>query len=114
MTGESSIRSRCTERGISADVHSRGMDEKAIRRAALITVRRAICERFPPGRERQAWLRWLTTKTPPVGGRRNRLTLRSFSVPVRRPVSARLRPSVTLLRGGGHRQEVCKIEGGGS
>ena len=36
-----------------------GMDEKAIRRAALITLRRAICERFPPGRERRAWLRWL-------------------------------------------------------
>ena len=29
-----------------------GMDEKAIRRAALITVRRAILERFPPGPER--------------------------------------------------------------
>jgi hypothetical protein len=27
---------------------ARGMDEKAIRRAALITLRRAICERFPP------------------------------------------------------------------
>jgi hypothetical protein len=26
------------------------MDEKAIRRAALVTVRRAILERFPPGR----------------------------------------------------------------
>ena len=26
------------------------MDEKAIGRAALITLRRAICERFPPGR----------------------------------------------------------------
>jgi hypothetical protein len=30
------------------------MDEKAIRRAALITLRRAICERFLLGRERQA------------------------------------------------------------
>ena len=30
-----------------------GMEEKAIRRAALITLRRAICERFPPGPERQ-------------------------------------------------------------
>jgi hypothetical protein len=32
------------------------MDAKAIRRAALITLRRAILERFPPGRERRAWL----------------------------------------------------------
>jgi hypothetical protein len=23
-----------------------------------VTVRRAICQRFPPGRERRAWLRW--------------------------------------------------------
>jgi hypothetical protein len=30
-----------------------GMDQKAIRRAALITLRRAICEHYPPGRERQ-------------------------------------------------------------
>jgi len=35
------------------------MDAKAIRRAALITLRRAICERFPPGRERDAWLAWV-------------------------------------------------------
>jgi len=35
------------------------MDEKAMRRAALITVRRAICERFPPGQERDSWLAWL-------------------------------------------------------
>jgi hypothetical protein len=34
------------------------MDEKAIRRAALVTVRRAILERFPPGPERETWLRW--------------------------------------------------------
>jgi hypothetical protein len=34
------------------------VDEKAIRRAALITLRRAICERFPLGPERRAWLRW--------------------------------------------------------
>jgi hypothetical protein len=39
--------------------HAGGMDEKAIRQAALITLRRAILERFPPGRERIAWLRWL-------------------------------------------------------
>jgi hypothetical protein len=31
------------------------VDEKAVRRAALITLRRAICERFPPGPERRAW-----------------------------------------------------------
>ena len=29
------------------------MDDKAIRRAALVTVRRAILERFPPGTERE-------------------------------------------------------------
>jgi hypothetical protein len=34
------------------------MDEKAIRRAALITLHRAICKRFPAGRERNAWLAW--------------------------------------------------------
>ena len=35
------------------------MDERAILRAAQITLRRAICERFPPGRERRVWLSWL-------------------------------------------------------
>jgi hypothetical protein len=30
------------------------MDASAIRQAALITLRRAICERFPPGPERDA------------------------------------------------------------
>src|SRR5690348_15570344 len=34
------------------------MDEKAVRRAALLTLRRAICERFPEGAERVAWLAW--------------------------------------------------------
>ena len=38
------------------------MDERAIRRAALVTVRRAILERFPPGRERRAWLRWIQSR----------------------------------------------------
>ena len=38
--------------------HAAGMDEKAVRRAAFVTVRRAICERFPPGRERAKWLAW--------------------------------------------------------
>jgi hypothetical protein len=38
------------------------MDKRAIRRAALITLRRAILERFPPGRERTAWLRWLRAR----------------------------------------------------
>jgi hypothetical protein len=32
------------------------MDAQAIRRAALITLRRAICERFPPGPVREQWL----------------------------------------------------------
>jgi len=36
-----------------------GMDQRAVRRAALVTVRRAIRERFPPGLERTACLRWL-------------------------------------------------------
>jgi hypothetical protein len=39
--------------------HADGMDEKAIRRAALITVHRAIYQRFPPGPERDQWLAWL-------------------------------------------------------
>jgi hypothetical protein len=34
------------------------MDKRAIRRAALVTLRRAICERFAAGAERRAWLRW--------------------------------------------------------
>jgi hypothetical protein len=34
------------------------MDEKAARRAALVTLRRSIVERFPPEPERRAWLRW--------------------------------------------------------
>ena len=38
------------------------MDEKAIRRAALVTVRRATCQRFPPLRERRVCLRWLKTR----------------------------------------------------
>jgi len=38
------------------------MDERAIRRAALTTVRRAICERFPPGPERRAW-QWTCPKS---------------------------------------------------
>jgi hypothetical protein len=33
----------------------------APRLAALVTLRRAILERFPPGPERRAWLRWLLT-----------------------------------------------------
>ena len=36
--------------------HAVGMDEARLIRAAQITVRRAICERFPPGPERRAWL----------------------------------------------------------
>ena len=39
-------------------VDAADMDAKAIRRVALITVRRAICERYPPGRERDAHLAW--------------------------------------------------------
>ena len=43
--------------------HPGGMDGKAIRRAALVTLRRAILERFLPGAERTAWLRWLGAPT---------------------------------------------------
>jgi hypothetical protein len=50
-----------------------GMEERVIRRAALVTVRRAICERFPPGAERRAWLAWALRLrgrdcAPPVTG----------------------------------------------
>jgi hypothetical protein len=38
--------------------HAGGMYEKAIRRTALVTLRRVIRERFPAGPERRAWLRW--------------------------------------------------------
>jgi hypothetical protein len=46
-----------------------GMDEKAITRAALITVRRAILERFPPGPERTRWLRWAVHAAKPPTAR---------------------------------------------
>jgi len=50
-----------------------GMDSKAIKRAALMTLRRAMLERFPPGRERTAWLRWLRAqRRPPSGEARGR------------------------------------------
>jgi len=35
------------------------MDARAIRGAAFITLRRAICQRFPPGPEREKRLAWL-------------------------------------------------------
>jgi hypothetical protein len=35
------------------------MDEARLIRAAQITLRRPILERFPPGPERQKWLAWL-------------------------------------------------------
>jgi hypothetical protein len=35
------------------------MDEKAIKRAALIALRRAILQNFPPGAEREKRLQWL-------------------------------------------------------
>jgi hypothetical protein len=37
------------------------MEPEAIRRAALMTLRRAIRERFTPRRERHAWLTWVAT-----------------------------------------------------
>jgi hypothetical protein len=36
-----------------------GMNQRALIRAAQITLRRAILQNFPPGAERSAWLRWL-------------------------------------------------------
>jgi len=59
--------------------HARGMDEKAIRRAALVTVRQAILGRFPPGPERRKWLRWLATKAPPHRQRGASFVALSFS-----------------------------------
>jgi hypothetical protein len=35
---------------------ARPMEEKAVRRAVLVTRRRAILQRFPPGPERAQWL----------------------------------------------------------
>jgi hypothetical protein len=57
--------------------HAGGMDKKAIRRAALVTVRRAICERFPPGRERRAVASMPRGRHFLARGRRS-LPLRSF------------------------------------
>jgi hypothetical protein len=34
------------------------MEKLALIRAAEITLRHAICERYQPGLERDAWLRW--------------------------------------------------------
>ena len=38
----------------------------AIEGTALITLRGAICERFPPGAERRAWLRWIQCRADEV------------------------------------------------
>jgi len=54
------------------------MDEKAIRRAALVTVRRAILERFPPGRERDAWLRWVERLAEKGGATRRKAYAKSL------------------------------------
>jgi hypothetical protein len=43
--------------------HADGVDAKAIRRAALITLRRAMFQRLPPGPQRRAWLQWLVELT---------------------------------------------------
>jgi hypothetical protein len=40
------------------DARRIGMNEEAIRRAALVTLRRAIQEGFTPGAERTRWLLW--------------------------------------------------------
>src|SRR6516164_3202144 len=65
------------------------MEKLALIRAAEITVRRAICERYPPGREREAWLgcsRAYRPSTPPV----------LHGVPAPRQHHARVRPLHTL------------------
>jgi hypothetical protein len=38
------------------------MDEQVLIRAAYITLFRVSLERFPPGAERRAWLRWLRAR----------------------------------------------------
>jgi hypothetical protein len=38
------------------------MDERALIRAAEITLRRVILQNFPPGPERRAWLRWIQSR----------------------------------------------------
>jgi len=43
---------------VGAMYESLRMDQGTLIRAAQITLRRAICERFPPGSQRQAWLAW--------------------------------------------------------
>jgi hypothetical protein len=43
-------------------VDTERMNDEALKRAALVTLRRAICERFPPGPERRAWLRWAQSR----------------------------------------------------
>ena len=45
-------------------------NEAALIRAAQITFRRAILERFRAGPERQKGLRWLISKTLPAGATR--------------------------------------------
>ena len=67
-------------RGARSALYDAGtVDEKTIQRAALITLRRAICERFPPGRERRAWLTWAATVRPPRGlGRATATTSATF------------------------------------
>jgi hypothetical protein len=52
--------------------HARVMDERAIRRAALVTLRPAVCERFPPGPVRARCLRWMDAKgSRPMGASRS-------------------------------------------
>jgi hypothetical protein len=93
-----------------------GVDAQAIRRAALVTLRRAICERFPPGAERRTQLRWLTeavaarqsgvrpqTKTPPEGGASLRMLDRPQRATVRResPEPTTARPKRASVAGSG-------------
>jgi len=61
------------------------VDEKAIRRAALITLRRAICERFPPGRGRLQWLARIFIARKKNAARRRRQFGADFNVTLHAP-----------------------------
>ena len=52
------------------------MDAQAIRRAALITVRRAICERFPPDPERRGAAQVASESRQGCGASRRKRTRR--------------------------------------
>jgi hypothetical protein len=59
------------------------MDERALIRAAYITLRRVILETFPAGPERRAWLRWARSRAddPPLLRSANNLPARGTMQP---------------------------------